>query len=153
MVINEDPEAIILILVVDEESIEVAAAAISKICTGMRVELVVGSTIILAMLPRNTLPLSNNIRHILDRMKVLPSTMHLRRMKRIARTSSDPPPKTFKWRIRKPPRRKTRSKCHLPTDHRRPALRASRILPSLALHSRLHQKPLQLHPNPKSLKN
>jgi hypothetical protein len=154
--INEDFEVIISILGVFEEIIEAAAVDISKTFIGTLVEdlpvQVADSITALEMSHHNMLLLNNYTRNRQGLTMAPLSTMVRLRMKRMAKTYSDRL-KSCKLRIRKLPRRRMRSRCHLQADHPPPGHKASRTRQSSASPSRDHLRLLPLLQNPRYLKS
>lgn len=100
--------------------------------------------------------LNNNIHHNSRTLKKLHRNNHHNshrnnqtRVRMMAKTSLGQRPKTSRLKIRRSPRRRTKKRCHLQTDHLLNRLlqkrRASRMPRSSVLLSKPHQKlPLQL---------
>ena len=134
----------------EEENIE-AVVDTSKTFTGMREAEVEGIREMLHLsTPR---PSSSNIRHSPTPKTVLHSNS-LSLLKMTARISSGLHPKIFRLRIRMNLRRRTMTRrCRLQAGHPHRNRRANKTLQSLALLSKLRQKPRLQPPNLRSHKN
>jgi len=96
---------------------------------------------------------SKDLNRGLNKVRLNTVNLLLLRLRKKMLVISSGPRKTCKLKIKKKSKRRMRSRCHhqlvlLQLDHR-----ASKMLPNLALPSRLQQKLFLQYPNPKYLKS